>query len=184
MASLDMCTDDVSEFIPPYVAPTDDALTTSYGADVLQRLIDWTNWHTSRGEARGLLMGKGWCGLDALAGLYGALADLYDTWDDAGAGEWLANAITEAREALRDAIAGANADTRRDVVDGDGACFDQVLEVEGSRSLWPLFWAFEHIADVRGEARAGVVSSPEARADASHVLAYAPAAPSDEGVAS
>ena len=153
----------------PFPDPVDDsAAILSYGLEALRRLHLWVGLYVDRADARGIPSDAPWRGQDAMAELIEAadhLAGSLDGGDDAidAASRAVHDAIDEAKYA---AMADAEASGRRGTPE-----YDQAIEVDES-PLLSILRGFNVIESIRREARDGLRSPPQARADAADEFAF------------
>ena len=155
---------------PDPVRVDNNAAILSSGLEALRRLHLWAGLYMNRAEARGIPSDAPWSGQDAMATLIEASDHLATALNDGGddsaidaASRAVHDAIDEAKYA---AMADAEASGRRGTPE-----YDHAIEVDESPLLSTLR-GFNVIEAIRREARDGLCSPLQARADAANEFAF------------
>ena len=149
---------------------TPEQAILSYGREALRRLHWWAGLCMDRADARGLTSDAPWSGQDAMAEIIEAADHLAAALNDGGddtAIDAASRAVCEAIDGAKDAALGdAEASGRRGTPE-----YDQAIEVDES-PLLSILRGFNVIESIRREARDGLRSPLQARADAADEFAF------------
>ena len=149
---------------------TPEQAILSYGREALRRLHWWAGLCMDRADARGLTSDAPWSGQDAMAELIEASDHLATALNDGGddaAIDAASRAVCEAIDGAKDAALGdAEASGRRGTPE-----YDHAFEVDESPML-SILRGFNVIESIRREARDGLRSPLQARADAADEFAF------------
>ena len=155
---------------PDPVPVDNNAAILSYGREALRRLHWWAGLCMDRADARGLTSDAPWSGQDAMAELIEAADHLATALNDGGddaAIDAASRAVCEAIDGAKDAALGdAEASGRRGTPE-----YDHAFEVDESPML-SILRGFNVIESIRREARDGLRSPLQARADAADEFAF------------